>query len=331
MFTPDTKYMQRAIALARHGEIFASPNPMVGAVIVGPDGRIIGEGYHRRVGEGHAEVNAIAAVRPDDRKLLTDSTMYVTLEPCSHFGRTPPCARLIIETGIPRVAIGTPDPFAKVHGRGIDMLKEAGVEVVTGVCADECRAINPKFMTAHTLGRPYVTLKWAQTADGFMASKSGRLQISIPVTKALMHRQRALHDAILVGSGTWLTDRPQLNVRAWAGRDPLRVVLDRRKRVNIDTDDDKTLIYSDYSDLSEVLHDLYARGVTSLLVEGGSEVLKSFIDSGLYDAIRVEQSSVTIGSEGSVKAPEPIGTPVAIEHFDNNNLYHYVKKTYKTS
>lgn len=321
MFTPEKKYMQRAIALARHGEGGASPNPQVGAVIVGPDGRIIGEGYHRVVGQGHAEVNAIASVADTDRKLLSDSTMYVTLEPCSHYGRTPPCAKLIIDTGIPRVVIGTSDPFAKVHGRGIAMLREAGVEVITDFCAEECRAINPKFMTSHTLGRPFITLKWAQTADGFMASKTGRLHISTPVTQALMHRQRSLHDAILVGSETWLCDQPRLDVRAWAGRSPQRVVLDRRQRIH--DNDDNLLIYNDYANLSEVISDLYSRGITSLLVEGGVKTLNAFINSGLYDHIRVEQSPNTIGEDGEVKAPQPVGDLVNAEVFDGNLISHY--------
>lgn len=324
MFTPDEKYMQRALTLAAHGEMFASPNPIVGAVIVGPDGRIIGEGYHRRVGEGHAEVNAIGSVSESDRNLLTDSTMYVTLEPCSHYGRTPPCAKLIIETGIPRVVVGTTDPFAKVHGRGIAMLREAGIEVVTGVLEEQCKALNVKFMTAHSQHRPYITLKWAQTADGFMALKPGRVMISTPVTQALMHRQRALHDAILVGSGTWLTDAPRLDTRAWSGRSPRRIILDRRNRITIN--DDNTLVIRDYKSLDEVMTKLYEQGITSLLVEGGPTILKSFINSGLYDAMRVEQSPRRAGDAGLIQAPTPTGNMVSQQTIDGNTITRYERQ-----
>ena len=198
--------MQRALELARHGELDASPNPMVGAVIVAPDGSIIGEGWHRRHGEGHAEVNAIASVA--DQTMLRDATMYVTLEPCSHYGKTPPCASLIIEKGIPRVVVGCLDPYEKVAGRGVNMLREAGVEVETGCMEAECVALNRKFMTAHRLRRPYVTLKWAESADGYIDG-----HISTPVTSMLVHKLRATHDAILVGSGTVLADSPRLDTR----------------------------------------------------------------------------------------------------------------------
>ena len=206
----DEKYMRRALQLARLGAGHTSPNPMVGAVIVGPDGTIIGEGWHRKCGEGHAEVNAVASVA--NASLLKDSTIYVTLEPCSHYGKTPPCARLIIERGIPRVVVGTLDPFPEVSGRGVKMLREAGVEVVVGVLEKECRELNSRFMTAHTTGRPWIQLKWAQTADGFIAlppdAGENPLHMSTPVTMCLMHRQRSLCDAIVVGAATARIDNP---------------------------------------------------------------------------------------------------------------------------
>lgn len=313
----DEKYMRRALELARHGRLDASPNPMVGAVIVAPDGRIIGEGWHRRHGEGHAEVNAVASVA--DPALLRDATMYVTLEPCSHYGKTPPCASLIIEKRIPRVVVGCLDPFEKVSGRGVNMLREAGVEVITGCLEAECVALNRKFMTAHRLHRPYVTLKWAESADGYI---DGR--ISTPVTSMLVHKLRATHDAILVGSGTVLADRPSLDTRLFAGRSPLRVILDRRGRTGW-VNGGNTLVYSDYAELIEVLSDLYSRGVTSLLVEGGADVLRSFMAAGLWDAIRVERGTVNLG--GNVKAPELNGDcrVVGTRIYGNNTIINIEK------
>ena len=220
----DADYMRRALQLASNGIFDAHPNPMVGAVIVAPDGRIIGEGWHRRCGEGHAEVNAVAMVR-DEAEFLT-ATMYVTLEPCSHYGRTPPCAELIISKRIPRVVVGCLDPFEKVSGRGVKMLRDAGVNVTVGVLEEECWQLNVRFITAHTRRSPYVILKWAESADGYI---DGR--ISTPLTSVMVHRLRAEADGILVGSGTALADDPRLDVRLAGGKDPVRVVLDRRGRL----------------------------------------------------------------------------------------------------
>ena len=286
--------MRRALELARHGLLDASPNPMVGAVIVDSSGKVIGEGWHRRCGEGHAEVNAVASVK--DPALLRDATMYVTLEPCSHYGKTPPCAQLIIDRGIPRVVVGCLDPFEKVAGRGVAMLRDAGVEVTVGCLEAECVRLNERFMTAHRLRRPYITLKWAESSDGYIDG-----HISTQLTSMLVHRLRATNDAILVGSGTWLADSPRLDTRLYAGRSPLRVILDRRGRADVPADD-HTLVYSDYDSLLDVLADLYRRGVTSLLVEGGAGVLSSFISENLWDAIRIERGAKPLG--GSVKAPE---------------------------
>lgn len=302
------KYMRRALELARHGLLDASPNPMVGAVIAGPDGRIIGEGWHRRCGEGHAEVNAVASVA--DKELLKDSTMYVTLEPCSHYGKTPPCADMIIERGIPRVVVGITDPFAKVSGRGIARMRAAGVEVVTGVLEKECRDLNLRFMTAHELQRPFVTLKWAQSKDGFI---DGR--ISTPLTSMPVHKLRATHDAILVGSGTVLADNPSLSTRLFAGRSPVKVVLDRRGRVGRDSHifegGTEVMVLSDYESLAEAMGELYRRGITSVLVEGGALVLESFLKEGLWDEIRVEVSPVELN--GRVRAPRIISSPSVVD------------------
>ena len=313
----DATYMRRALELARHGELDASPNPMVGAVIVGPDGRIIGEGWHRRCGEGHAEVNAVASV--SDKSLLRDSTMYVTLEPWAHYGKTPPCARLITEMGIPRVVIGCRDPFAKVAGRGIAMLEEAGVEVEVGMLEKECLALNEKFMTAHTHRRPFITLKWAESADGFIDG-----HISTPLNSTAVHRLRATHDAILVGSGTWLADRPRLDTRLFAGKSPRRVVLDRRGRVTDAPGD--VLIMSGYDTLREAMERLYAEhGITSVLVEGGAELHRSFMAEGLWDRMRIERSDKP--TNGSVKAPT-LPSDIRIESMtkiDNHDIINITK------
>lgn len=339
----DEKYMRRALQLARQGEGRTSPNPMVGAVIVAPDGRIIGEGWHRRCGEGHAEVNAVASVR--DEALLRDCTLYVTLEPCSHYGKTPPCARLIIERGIPRVVVGCLDPYKEVSGRGVAMLQEAGVEVTIGVLEQECRALNHRFMTAHTMGLPWVQLKWAQTADGFIAlppeAGENPLHMSTPVTMRLMHRQRALCDAIVVGANTARIDNPSLTTRYWPGKHPLRVILSRNLSIpdnlNLLTDGLPTIIYNE--EKSEVigpveyvkldttdphcwLSDLYRRKVTSVMIEGGAVVLQDLIDRGIWDEARIEVSTRRVGY--GVAAPHIASKPAIHYHIDGNTIiYHH--------
>ncbi|MEG2067157.1 MAG: bifunctional diaminohydroxyphosphoribosylaminopyrimidine deaminase/5-amino-6-(5-phosphoribosylamino)uracil reductase RibD, partial [Tannerellaceae bacterium] len=233
MIVVEDKYMARCIALARGGAGNVSPNPMVGAVIVHA-GRIIGEGFHRKCGEAHAEVNAITSVR--DESLLKESTIYVSLEPCSHYGKTPPCAELIIRKGIPRVVVACLDPFPAVSGRGVKMLQDAGVEVVVGVLEEEARQLNVAFITAQTLGRPYIVLKWAQSADGFIDrlrtdASVAPVVLSTPETRRCVHRLRAEMAAIMVGTRTALLDNPSLTVRHWVGKSPMRVVLDRALRI----------------------------------------------------------------------------------------------------
>lgn len=319
----DIIYMRRAIDLARNGLQYASPNPMVGAVIVADDGRIIGEGYHRRCGEAHAEVNAVASVA--DRDALRRATIYVTLEPCAHYGKTPPCALLLTQCGFRRVVVGAVDPFAKVAGRGIAMLRQAGIEVTTGVLEQECRDINPVFFTAHTLRRPWVTLKWAQSADGFIDRRrqpdEPASRLSSPLTTMLVHRLRTLHDAILTGSGTALADRPQLTSRLWPGRQPLRVIADRRRRIAPGLAEGFVILGNAGSTPADYLADLYGRGVTSVLVEGGRELLQSFIDAGCYDAVRVETAPVCL-TDG-IKAPVLNATPTATEIVDGRRIDSY--------
>lgn len=296
-------YMQRALQLASMGEGRVSPNPMVGAVIVCDD-KIIGEGYHRRWGDAHAEVNAVASVR--DRCLLKKSTMYVTLEPCSHYGKTPPCAELVINCGIPRVVIGTLDPFEKVRGRGVEMLRQAGVEVVSGVLDDECKTLNKRFITAHTKRRPYVLLKWAESIDGFVSGENGEpVAFSNELSKMWMHRERSRYDAIMVGTNTVLTDNPKLTVREWPGRNPRCVTFDIHGRLSENShvlQKPDTIVIKEELLLNDLLSKLYSEyGITSLMVEGGSKLLNSFLKSGCYDEFRIEVAPILIGS--GIKSP----------------------------
>ena len=301
----DEKYMRRCIQLARNGRCGAPPNPMVGAVIV-HQGRIIGEGYHAKCGQAHAEVNAIRSVRRPE--LLPEATLYVSLEPCAHYGKTPPCADLIVEKGIRRIVIGCQDPFPKVDGRGIENLRQAGREVVVGVLEAECRELIRRFITFHTCKRPYVTLKWAQSTDGYIdhRRKEGEApaRLSNVYTQMLVHKQRAEHTAIMVGTDTARLDNPRLDVRAWAGPQPVRVVVDSNHRLptglHLFEDKQPTLTY-DTRNLSLILADLYGRGLQSLLVEGGAKLLQSFIDAGLWDEIVVEEAPVRL--EDGVEAP----------------------------
>ncbi len=292
----DETFMRRCLQLARNGHIGAPPNPMVGAVITAADGRIIGEGYHIRCGEGHAEVNAFASVKSADEHLLPEATMYVCLEPCSHFGKTPPCADLIIRKGVHRVVIGCQDDFAKVQGRGIEKLREAGISVTVGVLEQECRRLNRRFFTFHREHRPYIILKWAQTANGFIDDNGHPLSISSDFTQMLGHKLRTEVDAIAVGRITDEREHPQLNVRHWAspllqqtqGSSPRRIVISHKQPLN--------------------LPQLYEENVQTLLVEGGSHTLRSFLDSGLWDEIRVETNLALCVAQGT---PAPTVPPNA--------------------
>ena len=279
----DEKYMRRCLQLARNGQQNAKPNPMVGAVIVSADGRIIGEGYHVRCGEGHAEVNAFASVRAEDEPLLKEATISVSLEPCSHYGKTPPCADLIIQKGVRRAVVGCVDPFAEVQGRGIRKLREAGIEVTVGVLEAECKALNRRFFIFHREQRPYIILKWAQTANGFIDDHFKPIQISNDFTKMLSHKLRAEEDAILVGRVTDERDKPQLTVREWSGANPKRLIIDRAHPLNLES--------------------LHAHQIQSLIVEGGAKTLQSFIDKGLWDELRVETNLGMTVTDGT-RAPQ---------------------------
>lgn len=271
----DIRYMRRCIQLALNGMQDAKPNPMVGALLV-CNGRIIGEGYHVRFGEGHAEVNCFASVKPADEYLLPQSTLYVSLEPCSHYGKTPPCADLIIRKGVRKVVVGCTDPFAQVQGNGIRKLREAGIEVAVGVLEKECLALNKRFIIYTTRMRPYIILKWAQTINGFIDDHFRALSISTPFTKMLSHKLRAENDAILVGRVTDEREHPVLNVRYWSGPNPMRIVLQHRQNI------------------ADLMGSLYEQKVQSLIVEGGAKTLQSFLNAGLWDEIRVETAPLTV-------------------------------------
>ena len=298
--------MRRCIQLAKNGQLNAKPNPMVGAVIVSADGRIIGEGYHVRCGEGHAEVNAFASIRPEDEHLLPDATIYVSLEPCSHYGKTPPCADLIIKKGVRRVVVGCIDDFAEVQGRGIQKLRNAGIEVEVGVLEAECQALNRRFFTYHREQRPYIILKWAQTANGFLDDHFKATQISSDFTKMLSHKLRAEEDAILVGRVTDEREHPQLNVRDWYGPDPKRLIVDHAHPLSLSS--------------------LYAHHIQSLIVEGGTKTLNTFIEKGLWDEIRVETNLCKTVSDGT-RAPliPPHAKTISVKTYDHQQIIRYHK------
>jgi diaminohydroxyphosphoribosylaminopyrimidine deaminase / 5-amino-6-(5-phosphoribosylamino)uracil reductase len=305
-------YMQRCLELAALGAGRVSPNPMVGAVIV-HQGRIIGEGYHQHYGQAHAEVNAVNQVFEkfsDAPDLLRSSAIYVSLEPCAHYGKTPPCADLIIQHQIPTVVVGCRDPFNQVNGKGIEKLQQAGIEVITGVLEQECQYLNRRFFTRVKLQRPYIILKWAQTANGYFAPADGSQRwITGEESRRLVHRWRSEEDAVLVGKNTALADDPQLNTRYWPGKSPKRVVIDRNlelhKHLHIFDNSVETFVFNalktdvenktKYIALEDfdrfvpqyILFQLYLQDIQSLIIEGGAQTLNNFIEAGLWDEARI--------------------------------------------
>lgn len=302
-------YMHRCLELARAGAGYVAPNPMVGAVLV-CENSIIGEGYHQKYGGPHAEVHCINSVKEEHRNLVPQSVMYVSLEPCAHFGKTPPCADLIIANKIPRVVIGCRDPFKQVDGKGVEKLQAAGVDVTLGILEQEAIALNKRFITFHTQHRPYITLKWAQTANGKIAADRGseRVLISNEFTNRLVHKWRSEEAAILVGTNTALFDDPSLTTRLWNGPDPVRLVIDMNLRLppslQLFNGKVKTIVFNslqheEYENLlyyqvthgvnivHQVVHALYQLNIQSVLVEGGARLLQSFIDEGVWDEARI--------------------------------------------
>ena len=298
--TTDEKYMRRCLDLARLGAYYVAPNPMVGAVLVRADGLIIGEGFHQHYGGPHAEVECLRDVEAS-ACAGQNTTLYVSLEPCSHWGKTPPCADLIVsrsrELGIRRVVAGCTDPNPQVAGRGIEILRAAGIEVTAGVLEQECRELNKRFFCLQEKKRPYVTLKWAQSADGYIDGprtngEKKPVVISNALTKQLVHKLRAENMAILIGSGTALMDNPRLMTTHWSGRNPIRVLLDRRGRVphdyNIFSKEAQTIVLYEEQNWQEAVARLGETGIHSVLVEGGATLLNHILQTGIWDEMHVE-------------------------------------------
>jgi len=340
--TRDEVFMQRCIDLARFGEGHVAPNPLVGAVVV-YNNKIIGEGYHQYFGGPHAEVNAVNRVK--DKGLLKQSTLYVNLEPCAHHGKTPPCADLIVHYQIPEVVIGMQDPFSKVNGAGIKRLNSAGCQVKVGILEKECHELNLRFITFHGQMRPYVILKWAQTLDGFIDKTRNENSDQHPnwitneLCRALVHKWRTEVQSIMVGTNTALIDNPKLNVRAWSGTNPLRIVIDRDftlpNHLSLFDQKQPTLVLNSKKNetkhqveylklpfnrqfIPELFESLYNRGISGLLVEGGFELLQSFIDQNLWDEARIFTGSTKFMD--GVKAPVISGNIISYETLDHNIL-----------
>ena len=336
--------MQRCLELAAQGAGAVSPNPMVGSVIV-VNGRIIGEGYHSKYGGAHAEANAIEDILArvnDAEQLLKNATLYVNLEPCAHFGKRPPCSDLIIRYRIPTVVIGCRDPFEMVNGKGIEKLKDAGVDVIENVLQIESLHLNRRFFTRIKKQRPYIILKWAQTSDGFFApeNRSEQRWISSDLSSKLVHKWRAQEDAVLVGKNTAMIDDPQLNVREWQGRNPIRIVIDRYLQLpkslnlfdqsqptlvfnSLKTDVDQEIKFLELEDFDNLLpelicYQLYLMDVQSLIIEGGKQTLELFIKTGLWDEARIFTSNQNWGK--GLTAPELAGKLASSEAVDSDNL-----------
>ncbi len=320
------KYIKRCIELAQNGFGTTYPNPMVGSVIVYED-KIIGEGWHKKAGEPHAEVNAVRSVK--DKSLLKKATIYVSLEPCSHFGKTPPCCDLIIANEIPNVVVGTVDPNEKVAGNGIKKLIAAGINVTVGVLEKECNELNKRFFTFHQQKRPYIILKWAESQNGFLAPEKEMDQDRKPVwitnqySRQLVHKWRSEEQAILVGTQTVIDDNPKLNTRDWAGNNPVRVVLDQNNRISKDSfifdDTIKTIVFTkseinsstentvfemiDFNQniIPQILTVLHQNQIQSIIIEGGLKTLQAFIDQAIWDEARIFIGKTTF-SKGT-KAP----------------------------
>jgi diaminohydroxyphosphoribosylaminopyrimidine deaminase/5-amino-6-(5-phosphoribosylamino)uracil reductase len=346
----DEIFMNRAIDLAKLGAGYTGSNPMVGAVLV-YKGRVIGEGYHRRYGEAHAEVNCLAAVGEADHSFIADSTMYVSLEPCSHHGKTPPCADLIISKKIKTVVIGCRDPFYAVNGKGIEKLQSAGIRVSLGILEKDCIDLNKRFFSFHTRQRPYVILKWAQTADHFISTQdSERLQISNQYTNRLVHKWRSEEMAIMVGTNTAKEDNPSLTTRLWSGNNPVRIVIDNPLKLptglNLFNDEAPTVVFNRVKngqsgnlrfvkidgpgqvergpdqDIKNMLTALYDLQITSVIIEGGSRLIQSFINEGHWDEARIITNSALFVYSGTAAPVLKSGQPVKTEN-SGDDIIHY--------
>lgn len=343
----DELYMKRCLELAEMGNGQVSPNPLVGCVIVS-GGKIIGEGYHQKFGEAHAEVNAIRSVTDKygekAAELLKNATAYVSLEPCAHFGKTPPCADLLIRHQLKKVVIGNRDPFADVDGKGIEKLKNAGIEVVSGMLEKECAFVNRRFFTRISQQRPYIILKWARTANGFFAPENSIQQwISGPLAKKLVHKWRTEEDAIVVGKQTAIADNPALSAREWPGKNPVRIAIDRKLEIpstnQLYNTDAKTIIFNEQKTSVEgnihfiemedmqyylpqkIAYQLYLMDIQSIIVEGGANILNQFISSGLWDEARVFNSAASWDT--GIKSPDINGKITSVTQIDKDQLTIY--------
>lgn len=336
-------YMQRCIQLAKLGAGNVAPNPMVGAVLV-YENEIIGEGYHKQYGKAHAEVNCINNVPNNLKSQISNSVLYVSLEPCAHFGKTPPCSNLIIEQRIKKVVIGCSDSFKEVAGKGIEQLKAAGVEVVMDVLKEECLQLNKRFFTFHNQQRPFIVLKFAQTADGFIGSLSDkRLLISNAFTNILVHQWRSEEAAILVGTNTALADNPSLTNRLWTGKSPIRLIIDKQLKLPLNlhlfNQQEKTVVFnelknevqqqlefvrlqSNTSVIQQILEYCYKQSLQSILVEGGAQLLQSFIDENLWDEARIITNENLFVQTG-VAAPKLSGLLQHSTHIFGDRIDYY--------
>ena len=337
-------YMQRCLELAKNGIGNVSPNPMVGCVIV-YNNRIIGEGWHKKYGEAHAEVNAINNVK--NKKLLKYSTLFVNLEPCSHYGKTPPCANLIIKHKIPKVVIGNIDPFNKVSGKGIEKLRNSGCEVVVGILNEECWNFNRFFFTSNIKKRPYIILKWAETKDGFIDNNKDfnikGAKISNELSSKFSHKLRAENDAIMVGTNTTLIDNPKLDVRKWKGENPIRIVIDKNlrlhKNLELFSNNVKTIVFNNKiseienkihfvkisfkNPISEILIYLNEQNIQSLIIEGGAKLLQSFIDAKFWDEALVFVANKKF--KNGVKAPKINQNYILEENISFDKLLKFIR------
>ena len=321
MSNSDNLYMQRCLQLANSAAGDVAPNPMVGAVLVYNE-KIIGEGNHKKFGEAHAEVNCINSVHEENKNLICKSTLYVSLEPCSHFGKTPPCTDMIIQNKIPKVVIGCKDVFGDVDGKGIKKLQDAGVEVITGVLEKECIGLNKRFFIFHQQKRPYIILKWAESADKKIGTDEERIYISNEYSNRLVHMWRSEEASIMIGTNTALQDDPSLSTRLWPGNNPLRLIIDMDLRLpahlKIFNKETRTIIFNklkheeegnlifykiEEGDIAQILHALHQMEIQSVLVEGGAKLLQSFVDAGLWDEARVVRNEQLIISNG-INSPE---------------------------
>lgn len=340
----EEQYMSRCIQLARMGAGNVAPNPMVGAVLV-YENKIIGEGYHKKYGEPHAEVNCINSVLPENKELIEKSTMYVSLEPCSHYGKTPPCSDLIIKNKIKKVVIGCKDIYKEVSGKGIKKLQDAGVEVIVGLLENECLDLNKRFFTFHQKKRPYIILKWAQSANGKIGSLGNeRILISNDYSNRLVHKWRSEEASILVGTNTAIKDDPSLTTRLWKGKNPVRIVIDKKLQLPITlklfNSEANTLIFNILKNsmegnaqyikllperfLEQMLDSLYRLNIQSVLIEGGTKTLQSFIDTSLWDEARVITNEEMI-IENGIDAPQMKGFKlIKKENYFSDRIDYYI-------